>query len=221
MKNIFITAILFLTLTGCERDPIKAGINSTVFGNVHNIYNEPIENQKFVVNEYKKKFVSDGGVSYNYIGQIGSGTSNASGNYSINFTTSGKGDYYKLSPEHNSQIWTYQQDPVEIENIGGSNELNFTFLKLHLCILNITVNNVDFLPVTISTFLTENSELNPITENNTTITRQIYIGNEETSIRFYRKISNSQGQAATFIIPPTNSTDTMSFDIDLDNSDFQ
>ncbi|SHJ16612.1 hypothetical protein [Flavobacterium haoranii] len=224
MKNKIIFFILFSILfSSCESDPIEANIQTTVQGVIFdNVNQEPIVNQELIISEYKKRFVSDGGTAYDFIQNVGSTITDSNGNYHLTFSTSGKGDYYTISPSHNNLIWNYYQDKLEIGNIGSNNVFNYNFLKLYPCILTINTNNIQNIPLHISHFLTLNSELSNITEYNGTETRTIYIDkNTNQEVKFYRNITPNNSQIATIVIPATNINQQTTFEINLSDSDFQ
>jgi hypothetical protein len=224
MKTRILIYVLFSTLIfGCESDPIVANLQTTVKGVAFDIVNqEPIVNQELIISEYKKRFVSDGGTAYDFIQNISSTFSDSNGNYQTTFLTSGKGDYYTISPSHSNLIWNYYEDSQEIKNIGSNNVFNYNFLNLYPCILTINTNNIQNIPLTISHFLTLNSELNNITEYNGTEIRTIYIDkNSNQEIKFYRTINATTSQIATVVIPATNMNQQTDFVINLSDSDFQ
>ena len=224
MKTKQLIYVLFLALIfGCESDPIEANIQTTVNGVVYdNANQEPIANQELIISEYKKRFVFDGGTTYDFIQNIGSTISDSNGNYQITFSTSGKGDYYAINPSHNNLIWNYYEDRQEVKNIGSNNVFNYNFLKLYPCILTINTNNIQNIPLIIRHFLTLNSELNNITEYNGTEVRTIYIDkNSNQEIKFTRIINSNTSQTATIVIPATNLNQQTNFEINLSDSDFQ
>lgn len=223
MKKIGFFILFSILFSSCEKDPIEANIQTTVQGVIFDNVNQvPIVNQELIISEYKSRFVSDGGTTYDFIQNIGSTITDSNGNYQITFLTSGKGDYYTISPSYNNLIWNYYQDILEIENIGSNNVFNFDFLNLYPCLLTINTNNIQNIPLQISHFLTSTLELDDITEYNGSVTRTIYIDkNSNQEVKFYRNITTNSSQVATAIIPATNNNQQTTFQINLSDNDFQ
>src|SRR5690606_14952013 len=109
MKKFYII-ILFITLTGCESDPIEEGVVTNIQGTISDNWNMiPFYDLKLKVAEYKRR---PAGIytSYEFIKWIDSTYTNTNGQYDLDFETSGQGDYYRLFVEEDVDIWTYQYD---------------------------------------------------------------------------------------------------------------
>ena len=217
MKKIYII-ILFFTLTACESDPIEEGVVTNIKGTIYDNWNMlPFPDLKLKVAEYKQKRA---GIytTLEFIKWIDSSYTNTSGQYNFDFETSGQGDLYKLFIEEEVDVWTYYYDALAI-NIGQNNTKDLDFLHLYPINLEIDLVNLDFLPISIDVDLFP--DLPDIQINNGTIERLLYTNKHtDTEITFRRKNSNGIYESYTVIIPASNTSNLTTFNLIINNSDF-
>jgi len=221
--SLFTIISLNIKCSDSEEDYLPAGIETRVFGNIYDNVNQiPVPEQKLIVAEYYRDFRFDGGSYDVFVQELDSTITDENGNYDFVFETGGMGTKYKIYPKHNNLVWTYYQNPVDIENIDGENELNFGFLNLYTCNLNINLDNVQFPPFSMSAFLTTNSEFEDITETSGIINRDIYLSIfEDETLYITRKLSDGTYQTTSFLIPASNILEPREFDITLTDNDFE
>ena len=153
-------AILSILLfSACKKD-YQPNINSVVKGRFYDSTNKvQIPNITVQVGEYQSKdnnFERD----YTLNSYVGSATTDANGNYLINFKTSGHGNYYFLrysnvpagvtiapNPGSNS---TFNQNSFAINNIGGSNTCNVYGFKQYYLQVRMIVSNNPLPPLNVS-----------------------------------------------------------------------
>jgi hypothetical protein len=214
-----ILLIFCLILISCEKDPIDEGVVTNIQGNVYDYANSlPFENLKLKVAEYRTHptFIS---ASYEFIQWIDSTYTDQNGNYNLDFETSGQGDHYMLHVEEDVDIWTYQYNAIEIDSIGMNNYQDLDFLHIYPTNLIIEINDIDFLPIEIDVDLFP--DLESINTNNGTTERLLYSSQfEETEINFRRKNADNEYETYQIIIPASNPTELLDFNITLNNSDF-
>lgn len=233
MKKITVY-LLFLALflnmeCQCEEETLVQGLETRVNGNIFDELNQlPVASQKLYIGEYEDHFALDGGHREYLIQNLDSTYTDENGNYDMVFTTSGQGSLYKIMPEQTSSIWTYFQEPIRVENIESDNEINFDFMNLFPCTLNITLNSIEHLPIIIhspvavtSGYTFDVNNLDEINNDSSFVTRLIYLNTNGYSwINFYRKKNGAIEQVASFEILPTNATEPFEFNINLTNDDF-
>jgi len=129
-----------MVLLACKKD-YSPNIKTKVTGRFYDtLNNEPYVMLPVKVGEYQSKFELDGsGTEYFLKNYVGSGVTDLNGNYSINFTSTGKGNYYFLEWENNSadvkvinpdRNSTNGSDQTKvINNIGGDNLININVFK--------------------------------------------------------------------------------------------
>ena len=116
-------------------------------------------------------------------------------------------------------IWTYQYNAIEIDSIGMNNYQDLDFLHIYPTNLIIEINDIDFLPIEIDVDLFP--DLESINTNNGTTERLLYSSQfEETEINFRRKNADNEYETYQIIIPASNPTELLDFNITLNNSDF-
>jgi len=139
MKPGLCIAFFFYTvLLSCKKD-YSPNIHSTAHGRFYDtLNNEPLANLAVKVGEYQSHF-NGYGTNYFLKNYVGSGVTDANGHYSINFTSTGHGNYYFLewenkladvkiiNPDRNS---TNGSDQTKvINNIGGDNLININVFR--------------------------------------------------------------------------------------------
>jgi hypothetical protein len=224
MKSKFLLLALLICFISCEKDNIQEGKVTRVYGKLTDYYDIPITNGKMKVGEYKFKPNSvNGGFDF-FQKWIDSSYTNQNGEYDFTFKTSGNGTSYKIiledSPITEQRFWSLM-DPVDITNIGGS--FNFStnqLANLYPCDVTINLNNITILPIEIWHETTFNSNI-PEINSNTTYVKRIYVikYNSQTLI-FYRTKPNGVRQKAIFTFPASNSTNTTTQNITLNETDF-
>lgn len=218
MKRVLLF-IICLTFISCEKDPIEKGVESNIQGMVYDKTNSlPIENLKLKVGEYRSHpgYIS---ISYEFIQWIDSTYTDASGFYDLDFETSGQGDHYKLHVEEPIDIWTFLFNPYEIKKIGNKNYKDWNFLHLYPINLVINLNNLDFTPIQIK--VKHFSDLHDIENTDGIIERLLYTSmHADTEITFHRKNENGEYESYTIIIPASNTSDLVTYNINIENSDF-
>lgn len=220
MKKIILLLIIPILFFCCDKDDaLDAGIQTKVYGNIYDIPNDiPFVNLKLKIAEYKT--VAQGlGTSYEFIKYVDSTLTDSEGNYDFTFRTSGLGDYYRLFVVEDIDIWTYQYDAVPIYNIGGENNWDLDFLHLYPVNLIITLNNMEYTPVYVNAFIFPFIE--EIEIANGEVNRILYTDkNTDTPINFRRVISYSIQEDYPVTVPASNTTETVNFSINIENSDF-
>lgn len=220
MKKIFFTLLVSLLVYGCESDPLKEGIESSVQGKVFDSFNNiPFENVKLKIAEYK---IQPAGIytTYEFIKWIDSTYTDANGEYNLKFKTSGKGDFYSIHVGEKIDLWTFYYDPIKIDKIGGNNIRNLDFLHLYPTNLKITLNNLDYTPIDIDVNLF--SDLPKIETGTGEIERLLYSNKrEETKITFRRKNSKNEQESYSITIPRLNTSNLTDYNITLNNADFK
>ena len=234
MKKVIIYGLflsLFLNMEcRCDEETLVEGLETRVQGIVYDSLNRlPVANQKLIIGEYEDYFVFDGGHRVYFIQNLDSTYTDEKGNYDIVFSTSGQGSIYKIIPEQTNTVWTYYQEPVRIQNIESENEINFNFMNLYPCYLNITLNNIEHLPIDIfspvalmgSGFTDDVNNLEEINMSTSSITRKIYLNRKRASwVNFIRKYNDTITQVASFSIPSFYES-TTEYNINLTNEDFK
>jgi len=226
-KLIYIYLIIFLfTSCECERDPIDAGVVSTVSGNAYDLENTiPVQNIKIKVAEYKFNFAIGTGGSDTFIRWIDSTYTNVNGDYNLSFTSSGLGDSYKLIADGTNTIRSFNS-LIDITNIGGENVFDLHFLHLYPVNLVITVNNILDIPIRIS--CNYNYGLDDIDQSNGMFNRLLYLNkniDNEVIFQIDTDLNNSYPDNSDLkqyrvAIPATNSTSVVDFPITLTDADF-
>ena len=224
-KFIFPTLFfLMLLFSSCEDTLEPSGIETKVFGRVYdNINNLPITNQKLLISEWNSIPQITPGPNDDFIQFLDSTYTDIDGYYDITFTTSGKGDLYYISYENDDSIWTYYKNPVEIENLGDDNEIDYEFLKLFPVNLLITLEpDVEYLPIQISSLdFTYIPTPELLTETNVQYTKQIFTDkNTDDQLKLFRTKPDGLYQTATYSIPATNTSELAEFEIFITNDDF-
>lgn len=213
---------LLLVFSGCDRDPLPSGVESNIQGNISDNWNKiPFQNLKLKVAEYKLHFNSVNGTSYEFIKWVDSTYTNSNGDYSLNFKTSGSGDYYELDVEEKENLWTYYYDPIEIKKIGGGNFQNLDFLHLYPTKLAITLNDLETASIMVDLTLFKDPQ--NIEMQSGQVERIIYTNkNEATKITFRMKnINNVYDKSYTITVPASNTVNLNEYNITLNSSDFK
>lgn len=203
----------------CEDYLEPEGIETRVYGTVYDSVNDiPIADYKLVIVETNHEGFSMG-PNENFIQNLDSAYTDQNGFYDITFTTSGRGDTYKIRPERKEDVWTYYQNPVEIETLAHGTEINFEFQQLYPATLNILVDSdVTNLPVKITHYSFPTIS---IEETDTVIQKRVYIDkNWSNRIRILRKIALNEFEEFYYVIPATNTTEETTHDINIKNLDF-
>ncbi len=216
--SIIILALVFLS---CESDPIDAGVETTVQGNVYDSRNEiPFQNLKLKVAEYKDDTQSGIYHTLRFIQWIDSTHTDSEGNYSLNFKTSGRGDRYKLHIENQIDIRTQNNGVQDIFGIGKDVRIDVDLLHLYPINLVIEMNNINHLPISGSTgYYPKMEEINTA---NGKVERKIYTDkNSDTQIYFSRKVAANSYESYTHIIPASNTSELTTYNLTLNNSDFK
>lgn len=217
---IFLLISLLFLFTRCEDYFDPRGLKSTVYGTVTDTVNDiPFVGLKMLIIESNTNgFYS----TEEFIQVLDSTYTDVNGYYELNFTTSGKGDFYSVVAERKDSIWTYFQDPVEVETTDLGTEVDFNFLHLYPAILNIRVaKDVEFLPVGV-TYRYHGRNYIFIEETDTVIQERIFIDkNSPQRIKIFRNISLNEWDEFYFIIPATNTTEVAEYDIHVTNADFE
>jgi len=208
----------------CEDSMLPEGIETKVYGKVYDSSNDiPIVNLKLIIQELNQEPGFSLGPNIHNLGEIDSTYTDENGDYEINFETTGRGDTYRIFSPRNNQVWQYYQNPVHIENLGSSNEINFDFLKLHPIRLIIKVDNdLEFLPIRIRHLFTINRSLTDINSTSNDIIKLIYVPlNFTTKVEFYRTKPDGQNQLFIKEIQPITDVEPVDIEIDLKNLNFE
>jgi len=149
-----------MVLLACKKD-YSPNIKTKVTGRFYDtLNNEPYVMLPVKVGEYQSKFELDGsGTEYFLKNYVGSGVTDLNGNYSINFTSTGHGNYYFLewenkladvkviNPDRNS---TNGSDQTKvINNIGGDNRININVFKQYYMKVRFIVHDNPIPPLNI------------------------------------------------------------------------
>ncbi|AUC75673.1 hypothetical protein [Olleya sp. Bg11-27] len=219
MRRIVLLLTIACLLLSCNKDDaLDEGIETKVFGRIYDTPNDiPFENLKLKIAEYKTD--PDGlFVSYDFVQFLDSTYTDSNGNYDFTFETSGAGNYYRLFVEEDIDIWTYLYDAVPIE-IGLDNKWDFDFLHLYPVNLLITLNNIEYTPVHINSYIYPHLESIEIT--NSEIIRTLYTDkNTDTQINFRRETTPNVFENYSVIVPASNTIESINFSINIENSDF-
>jgi len=227
---LYLYLILFVfTNCECERDPIDAGVVSTVSGNAYDFRNDiPAQGIKIKVGEFKRHFVIDGNGN-TFIKWVDSTYTDINGDYNLTFATSGLGDNYKLFAEETIDIRGYN-DVIDITNIGGSNVFDLNFVHIYPIKLIITVNNVSYSPIQISNYY--NHHIDKITQANGQFERILYLDknfDNENKVKFsidtdpnnyYSDYSDIKAYEVIIPAASVNATTIVDFPITINDSDF-
>lgn len=216
--------LLFLTLS-CSNDDSKvtAGIETRVFGRVYDNWNDlPVANQKLTISEWNSVPQWSPGPNDDFIQFLDSTYTDANGYYDMTFRTTGRGDLYFIEYEFNDSIMTYNQDRVEIEQLGTDTEVNYNFLHLYPVTLKITLApDVEYLSIRIAPEYTFFTSPDWLTETNVEYSKTIFTNkNTDQNIRFFRTKPDGHYQTATFTLPATNTTLVTEFEVYITNDDF-
>ena len=223
MKIKIIIIFLSLLLVSCEEENIQSGIQTNVTGKVIEYNFSPVQNVKVRIGEFKSHFVFDGGSQDYFVKYVDSTFTDLNGNYNMNFTTTGNGTSYKVIFENSPTDQSYigYNDPIKIDKIGSDFILNNVYItKLYPCQVTINSNNISIFPIGIwhETTRTVNT---PEINSASTYIKTIYITNYLTqTLNFYRTKPNGINQKAIFTFPPSNSTNTTTQNILLNETDF-
>jgi hypothetical protein len=172
MKYFLLILLLGSILFSCTKKDIKPNIVGTVSGRAYDTVNqEPYPNLIVTVSEYQ---ISESllGQRSGLINVIGSGITDADGNYSFKYTTTGKGNTYYLSlgklaanviaigpknslyPFNSNQFRKIQQ----ITNVGGSFTYDFNVTRQYFMKSRIIVSN-DLYPPLIPVFQSAHNKI--------------------------------------------------------------
>lgn len=216
---LLLILMLFLCMK-CEDYLAPEGMETSVYGTVYDSINDiPVTGIKVKIEETNRNgFYS----KQEFIQFLDSTYTDAYGNYSLNFRTTGKGDTYNLVFERTPKIWTNWQGPVEVEPSEEVTEKDFNFLHLYPAVLNIRVEkDVKHLPLGISRIYNTSSDLS-IEKSDTVYRKRIFIDkNSDQSIKFYRNISLNKNENFIYIIPATETPSETEYDISIRESDFE
>ena len=159
-KYILITLCFSLLFSSCKKKDYQPNINTVVTGRFYDSTNKvQIPNITVQVGEYQSKdnnFERD----YTLNSYVGSATTDANGNYLINFKTSGHGNYYFLrysnvpagvtiAPNPGSNNY-FNQHSFPIGNIGGSSTCNVYGFKQYYLQVRMIVSNNPLPPLNVS-----------------------------------------------------------------------
>ena len=233
IKSKFKLILMLLSLSSicilsCRDDdtPYPAGIQTAVSGNVFDSKNNiPASNVTLNVGEYIGKATGSGALHYHFVEWVGTTQTDQDGNYNLIFQTSGKGSLYRVEIQENQSYWSgIFSSYKDIKNIGSSFNANFDILHLYPALIKITLNNVDYLPITpiFDTFNKFNPvDLLNISSNNVEETREIYIDkNSPFTVEFSRKKPDGKYQRAYVNLPATGTANLTEHTITLSNADF-
>jgi hypothetical protein len=158
-KYTLITLCLGILFSSCKKD-YHANISTVVKGRFYDSTNKvPFPNITVKVGEYQSEttnFIR----YYTLNSYVGFATTDASGNYEINFKTSGHGNYYFLVWPNvpsgvniviNSGSNNYfSQHSLPVNNIGGSNTCNVYGFKQYYMQVRMIVSNNPLPPLNIN-----------------------------------------------------------------------
>ncbi len=156
---ILIMLCLGLLLSSCKKD-YQANISTVVKGRFYDSTNKvPFQNITVKIGEYQSE-APNLITGYYLKSYVGSATTDASGNYTVNFKTSGHGNYYFLvwsnTPSgvnlinNNAANNSYfNQHSIPVKNIGGSNTCNVYGFKQYYMRVRMTVNNNPLPPLNV------------------------------------------------------------------------
>lgn len=216
--------ICFILLTGillsCDGDPIDKGVETTIEGRIYDKQNDiPFDHLKIKIAEYK---IHRSGIYTNreFIQWIDSTYTDQYGEFYLKFETSGRGDYYQFHVEDKPYIWDYHQSVFEIPYIGKSLSLDLDLLHLYPINLVIEMKDIQHLPVSLN--LRHYQDLEDVKTGSGTVEINIYADkNSDTEVKFRRKIATSEYEQYSVIIPATNTSELINYNLTLNNSDFK
>jgi hypothetical protein len=162
MKNLLALIILssFLVVS-CTKKDYKPNIQTIVSGQAYDSLNkEPYRGLRILIGEYDEFNYGDNGAGLALVSYRDSAVTDSNGNYSMKFTTSGKGDSYYLSfkkvpanvrfisDKNAFDVLPYNK-AKQIQNIGSSVKYDFKVWKQYYMRSRIIFNNNSFPPVTV------------------------------------------------------------------------
>jgi hypothetical protein len=225
--------LLILLFNSCEDRFEPSGIETRVFGRMYDNKNElPLKNQKIRIAE--SNLIPGFGSSPNidFIQYVDSTNTDSSGYFDFIFTTSGKGDRYRLVVDHkyenyfgltneNVFVLLNQEYRIDLENLGEEKEINFDILFYYPVNLKITLDSdVQFLPIRIRepySRFTDN-----LTETGVEFSRIYSIDKDSTwQILLTRKTSDGQNQRVVIDMPATNNNFLTEFEFNIKETDFE
>ncbi len=172
MKYLLLLLLLGSILFSCTKKDIKPNIQGIVSGRAYDTVNkEPYPNLIVTVSEYQtsESFFRQSSALINI---IGSGITDANGNYSFKYTTTGKGNTYYLSlgkpaanvsaigPKHSLYPFNIDQfrKIQQITNVGGSLTYDFNVTKQYFMKSRIVITN-DLNPPLIPVFQSAHNKI--------------------------------------------------------------
>jgi hypothetical protein len=251
--NFLILFILVFSFFSCERDDqpnlIPAGIQTRISGNVKSINGESLSDVEIKIGEYVETTTGGGGGFYGFPGQTNSSYEfkqfvksvnlTSSGNFDFTFTTSGKGNFYKLLigdfPNYplNGPIPFFEQkinDPLGINLTQSANDMtiigkefsfNHALKKLYLCEVNMQFNLTNTYPIEPIHSLTYSSNNKEIKTFANPVTIKLFIdkSNPQTLI-LKRNRNNGIRQKAEYKFAASNVENTTIQNIIVNEADF-
>jgi len=153
-----VLALAMFMLASCSKAPdVQPNIQTTISGRFYDVFNqEAYPNLKVKIGEYQLHTSIDNGSYYTLIGYRDSTTTDVNGNYTITFTTSGKGSSYFIEfkgiPSNidvDGAIPGEQRRPIDA--LGRTNAYNFNVHKTYYMQARIIVNNNPYQPLAVTT----------------------------------------------------------------------
>jgi len=155
-----VISLLCLLFFSCKKD-YQPNTHTTITGRFYDTINkEAYPNIAVKVGEYQSHFDIEYGTVYRLKDYVGSGITDANGNYNISFNTTGKGNFYFLewgnTPAdvkivNNDKNSTNGNNQSKLINsIGGTPVLNINVSKQYYMRTRIVVHNNPIQPVWIS-----------------------------------------------------------------------
>jgi hypothetical protein len=254
MKNILnlLGLCLVFIFLGCEKDDepslIPAGIETRISGNIASINGESLSDVEIKIGEYVEKTSGGGvffsfpsGTNYNYEFKqfVKTINLNANGDFDFKFTTSGRGNFYKLLvgdfPNYplSGPIPFFEQkidDPIDVNLTNKANDmsiigkeftLNHAIKKLYLCEVNVQFNLTNLYPIKPYHLLTYQTNNNEITNFSNPAIIKLFIdkANPQTLI-LTRNRDNGIRQKAEYIFPASNVENITIQNIIVNETDF-
>ncbi len=227
MKKLLLLT-LFVVCFSCEDDDnkynLKAGIATKISGEITDEENKPFVNVRILVNEYKKGGVMGMG---EFVKIVDSVFTNSEGKYEKTFYTTGAGREYRLSitgaPILTQDYFGDVRDVV-INNIGKSFTYNHSFIRLYPCDITINTENTTIFPLLISQGTTnmnhyQNNDYQILEKG--IVTKRFYLAkNFFQPIDFYRTVSSTKSQRASYILEPIKGAGNYPQVLRIEDKDF-
>ena len=217
IPQLLLIPMLFLCMN-CEDDKVSPGMESTVHGIVYDSINDlPVAGVSLFITEWNQKPGLYG--NWEYIGKLDSAVTDAYGSYSMNYSTSGKGDSYQMEMREKERLWDYNTGRVYLNPYEEIQEIDLKAMHLYPVMLNIRIEeDVKHMPIRIRHAHNGYQKLE--TKDSLYRIRMYMNKNGDQFVKFSRSNAPNEYQRFSYRIPATQSSTETEVEITIRESDF-